>query len=99
MLLQQREFINSLFNERDCFKGVVFDDDEFVISADNDKFLLLNGQVNSDRQIAEVFAEMGNQNSILMKAEEIVTIEDSKYCEDVFSEEMPKLWHELSVLE
>ena len=42
--------------------------------------------------MAEVFAEMGNQNFILMKDEEMVTAEDSE-------EEMPRLWHELSVLE
>ena len=90
VLLQQREFINSLFykrdffnedkttmseddkfgNERDCFNEA--SDDEFFINADDEKLFLINGQVRSDGKIAEVFVEMGNQNSILMKTEEIV---------------------------
>ena len=39
-LLQQKEFINSLFNERDCFNGdmtVFSDGDEFFINVDNDR--------------------------------------------------------------
>ena len=90
-LLQQQEFINSLFDRRYCFNGA---DDEFFINADNDRLLLLNGHVENDGQVAGVFAEMGNQDSILMKAEEIVTAEDNEDVEDVLLEEMPRLWHE-----
>lgn len=57
-LLQQREFINSLFYRRDCFNGA--DEDKFVINANNDRMLLMNGQVRNDGQVAGVFAEMGN---------------------------------------
>ena len=85
-LLQQKEFINSLFGIRDCFNGI---DDEFVINADNDKLLLLNGHVENDGQIARIFVEMGNQDFILMKTKEIVTAEDREDCG-----EMPRLWHE-----
>ena len=89
-LLQQKEFIYSLFGRRDCFNGV---DDEFVINADDDRLLLLNGQLENDGQVAGVVAEMGNQDFILMKNEEIVTAEDREDCG-----EMPRLWHELSGL-
>ena len=57
-LLQQKEFINSLFGRRDCFNG--FDGDEFVINVDNDRLILLNGNVENDGKVAGVFTEMGN---------------------------------------
>ena len=85
-LLQQKEFINSLFDRRDCFNGA---DDEFVINTNNDRLLLINGHVESDGQVAGVLAEMGNHDFILMKTEEIVTTEDKEDCG-----EMPRLWHE-----
>ena len=97
--LQQKEFINSLFGRGDCFNRD--DDDELVINADNDRLLLMNGQVRKDGQVAGVFEEMGNQDFILMKTEEIVTAEDNEDnedVEDVLLEEMPRLWHELSGL-
>ena len=71
-LLQQKEFISSLFYRGDCFNEI--GEDKFVINADNDKLLLMNGQVRRDGHIVEVFAEMRNQDSILMKVEKIVKI-------------------------
>ena len=104
-LLQQNEFINSLFYERNCFNEVMFNDEKFVI--DNDKLIYLNGKMKSDGKIIKPIAEMEDQNSIMMKGEEIVTArnltcdkeEDSEGCINVFSNEMTDLWHELSVRE
>lgn len=109
-LLQWKEFINSLFSERNCFNGnmtVMSNDDQFVINVDNEKLFLLNGQLKSGVQITEIIAEMEDQNSILMKDEEIVTAgnltcERKKVSEDsmnVFSDEVKYLWHELSLRE
>ena len=103
-LLQQKEFINSLFCERNCFNEVVFNNDQFAINADNDKLFLLNGQLKSDGQITKFVAEVEDQNYVLMTDENMVTTESlacegSEYCTASFSKEMIGLWHELSVLE
>ncbi|WP_208081310.1 hypothetical protein, partial [Bacteroides uniformis] len=66
-LLQQKEFIDSLFGERNCFNGdmTVMFDDEFVI--DNDKLIYLSGQMKSDGRIIKHIAEMEDHNYILIK--------------------------------
>lgn len=98
-LLQQKEFINSLFYKRYCFNEdmiVMSEDDEF----DNEILFLLNDQVKSDGQITEVMTEMEDQNSILMEDEEVVTAEKLTCDRKEDSEDSMKFFsYELSVLE
>ena len=71
-------------------------DEKFVIYNNNEKLILLNGQKKSDGQITKIIAQTGDQNSILMKNEEIVSPgnltcdkeEDSEDCTNIFSDEM-----------
>lgn len=79
--------------------GMIHDDDQFVINADNDKLFLL-----SDGQITEFIAGVENQNYVLITDDEMVTTESLasesiEDCTESFSKEMIGLWHELSVLE
>ena len=86
---------------------VMSDDEKIVIGNDNQKFILLNGQMKSDGQTTKTITEMEDKNSILMKNEKVVSLgnltcdkeEDSEDCTKIFSDEMTDLWHDLSILE
>lgn len=112
-LLQQKDFINSLLSGGHIFSRdeiVMSYDKEFTIHENNEEFIFLNGQGESDGQTSKTITEMEDHNFIIIKNEEVVSTrsytcdkeEDSEDCTELLEEipsEMENLWYELSLLE
>ena len=96
-------------NHKDEYETIMSNMKEPIVIEDKEHFACLNGQEKTMRHTSRVFIVVGNQNTILMKGEKVVSQEDwfndkQKNCEDCtkFSEEIPceitELWNELSLL-
>jgi hypothetical protein len=75
-LLQQKEFVNSLFNEGSISNGdetVTFYDEEPIIEEDIKKLVYLNGQRKIVGQTSKVVTVMEDQNYILIKDAKVVS--------------------------
>jgi len=75
-LLQQKEFTKSLFNEGNISNGsetIMSHMTELVIEEDREKLAFLSSQKKDVGQTSRVVTSMEDQNSILMKSEEVVS--------------------------